>query len=181
MNCRQIAVRTMRESYYRSGRPRTAVSTVFWGDANITSIIIEIERLLTECAEMPVEIELDTMFYNICSRLCGTAANLVNVQLGLDALNRAVIDELVYSHRSSISQRKLYMKWAIHGDRVQFLPPPISTHGRQRALRPSTQDYMVQHNPNGRYYQEFKQRIDARKPYWQYPLFDKVMGKTCEE
>jgi hypothetical protein len=40
---------------------------------------------------------------------------------------------------------------------------------------------MVQHNPNGRYYQEFKQRIDARKPYWQYPLFDKVMGKTCEE
>jgi hypothetical protein len=174
-------VRVMREAYYSSGRPRTAVSTVFWSDENMRYVIGQIESFLTEFAEMPVSIELDTVFFNICCDLCGTASNLVNVQSGLDALNQAVVSDVVYSHQSSIRQRKLFMKWAIHGDRDQFLAPPMDTHGRKRIIRPTTQDYMVQHNPNSRYFQEFQDRINARRPYWQYPLFDKVMGKPCAE
>jgi hypothetical protein len=176
-----LSVPTMREQYYVTGGPRTAVSTVFWSDENMKFVISEINRFLTDFAKFPVSIELDTMFYNTCARLCGTAANLVNVPLALNALNQAVVSDMMNSHMSSIRQRKLFMKWAIHGDRDQFLAPPMDTHGRKRIIRPSTQDYMVQHNPNSRYFQEFQDRVNARKPYWQYPLFNKIMGNPCAE
>lgn len=166
----------MRHSYFSQANYVTDIAKQFWTDANLEHVKKEIERLLTCETEMDVAVVPDFSFYIECSRLCGMCANLEDVERGLQALNRAVVNDLVHLHVSSIKKRKLFLKQVNYNDRLLFLPPPQASNGRQRSVKPSTEAYMVQHNPNGRYNEEFKAQLRNTRPYSQSPLFDVVLG-----
>jgi hypothetical protein len=144
----------------------------------MAQVTAAVAQLLSAQNGMEVVVQPDTLFYETCARICGSAANVVDIDRGLLRLNQLVVSELLYSLTSSTRQRKLFLKWAVHGDRDLFLPPPILTHGRQRIIRPTTEVYQVQHNPNGRYNQEFQQSLANRCKYSQFPMFDRVLGKA---
>jgi hypothetical protein len=168
----------MRAAYFKQAGSVPDVVRYFWTDENLNFVRSEIERLLTRETQMDVVITPDSGFYDVCRHLCGMCANVDDVQRGLDALNKAVVNDLVHVHLSSIKQRKLFFKLAIHGDRELFLPPPQMTNGRRRIIKPSTEAYMVQHNPNGRYNEEFKARLKNMRKSTQFPLFDVVLNNS---
>lgn len=166
----------MRQNYFSQARYVPDVVRYFWTDENLSYVKSEIERLLTRETQMDVAITPDSGFYDVCQNLCGMCANVDDVPRGLKALNEAVVNDLVHIHLSSIKKRKLFFKLAIYGDRDQFLPPPQLTNGRKRIIKPSTEAYMVQHNPNGRYNEEFKTRLKNMRKSTQFPLFDIVLN-----
>ena len=168
----------MRQTYFGQIRSPSNVAKLFWTDSNLQFVRSEVERLLTRESQMDVSITSDAGFYNVCENLCNFTTNLFDVQRGLDALNKAVINDLVYVHLSSIKRRKIFMKQAIYGDRDLYLPPPELTHGRKRIIKPSTEAYMVQHNPNSRYNEEFQTRLKNTRKYSQFPLFDLLTQKS---
>jgi len=169
---------TMRQAYYSDSHYPTVLSLAFWSDANMTHVTHAVGRLLSEETELDVVVQPDTVFYNICAHLCGSSANVLDVQSGLQRLNEVVIKELHYVLSAAVSQRKLFLKWAVHGDRDVYLPPPLPSHGRKRIVRPTSEVYQVQHNPNGRYNQEFQQAMANRCTYSQFPMFDKILDKN---
>jgi hypothetical protein len=169
---------TMRQAYYRDNHYPTVLSLAFWSDANMAHLTREVGRILGQQTEMDVVVQPDTVFYNICARLCAASANVLDVHSGLQVLNDVVAKELVYVLIASVRQRKLFLKWAVHGDRDVFLAPPLQSHGRKRIVRPTSEVYQVQHNPNGRYNQEFQQAMANRCTYSQFPMFDKVLDKN---
>jgi len=170
---------TMRQGYYRDGHYPTVLSVAFWSDANMTYVTQQVGRVLSEQTEMDVVVQPDTVFYNICARLCAASANVLDVQSALQVLNQVVVNDLSYVLMASVRQRKLFLKWAVHGDRDVYLPPPVQTHGRKRIVRPTSEVYQVQHNPNGRYNQEFQQAMASRCTYSQFPMFDKLLDKNA--
>ena len=170
----------MRQTYFGQTRSASNVAKLFWTDANLQFVKSEVERLLTRLSQMDVAIVSDAGFYNVCENKCNFSTNLFDVQRGLDALNTAVINDLVHIHLSSIKQRKIFMKLAVFGDRDWYLPPPEMTHGRRRIIKPSSEAYTVQHNPNGRYNEEFQTRLKNMRKYTQFPLFDILdQGRGC--
>ena len=166
----------MRQTYFAQARYVTGIATQFWTDANLHHVKSETERLLKRETGMDVVITTDGDFYGVCERLCGVCANLDDVARGLEALNRAVVNDLVHLHLSAIRKRKLFMKQVIYRDRDKYLPRPEMTHGRKRIVKPTTGAYMVQHNPNSRYNEEFKANLKNRRMYSQAPLFDAILG-----
>jgi hypothetical protein len=166
----------MRQTYFSQAKHVTDIARHFWTDANLEHVKKETERLLTRETEMDVAIVPDFGFYSECERLCGQCANLEDVALGLHALNRAAVNDLVHLHLSSIKKRQLFMKQVINNDRLLFLPPPQVSNGRKRIIKPSTVAYMVQHNPNGRYNEAFKACLKNTRQYSQAPLFEAVTG-----
>lgn len=172
-----LTFRQMRDSYFNNPRHSGGLAQLFWSDQNLCFVVNELERILTDQAQMVVAVVLDETFFGTCSRLCETSANVADIPTALRALNQAVISDLVGIHMSSIRQRKLFMKQAIFGDRVKFLPPAQMTHGRDRILRPTTEVYTVQHNPNSRYNDEFKDRLKATPQYSQFEMFDRILGR----
>jgi len=169
---------TMRQAYFRERHFPTVLSLTFWSNANMTLITKEVGRVLSEQTEMDVVVQPDTVFFNICARICAGAGNVLDVQSALKMLNEATISQLAYVLMASVQQRKLYLKWAIHGDRDIYLPPPLQTHGRKRIVRPTSEVYQVQHNPNGRYNAEFQQALANKCKYSQFPMFDRVIDKN---
>lgn len=175
--CDTMTFEQMRTVYYQSRNYPTMLSRVFWSDANMAQVVAEVARVLSAQNDMEVVVQTDTLFFETCARICSTAANVVDIDRGLLLLNQAVVSELLYSLMSSTRQRKLFLKWAVHGDRDIYLPPPVLTHGRRRIIRPTSEVYQVQHNPNGRYNQEFQQTLANRCKYTQFTMFDRVLGK----
>jgi hypothetical protein len=134
---------------------------------------------LSEEAQLDVLVATDDDFFLTCKRVVSESANTMDVATAIEVVNSLVLRALEKLHMSAIRQRKLYVKWALYGDRDEYLPPPLLTHGRGRILAPTSEVYTVQHNPNGRYMREFQDRISQRRPYSQFPMFNKVMAVPC--
>ena len=175
--CESFTFRHMRDAYFNNTRHASALAQVFWSDENMRFVVGELEKILTRETQMDVSVVLDLTFYTTCAHLCGTSPNVADIPMALRALNEVVVDSLKRKHMSAIRQRKVFMKQAIFGDRVKFLAPPQSTHGRGRILKPTTEVYSVQHNPNSRYFEEFQARLKAAPQYSQFPMFDKILGR----
>ena len=172
-----LTFRRMRDAYFNDPRHASGLAQVFWSDENLRAVVRELERVLTIETQMDVSVVLDSTFFSTCAQLCGTSPNVADIQTALLALNEVVVRQLVRIHMSAIRQRKIFMKQAIFGDRVAFLPPPQMTHGRDRILKPTTEVYAVQHNPNSRYNEEFQARLRATPQYSQPEMFDKILGR----
>jgi hypothetical protein len=176
--CDVMTFAEMRTAYFRDIHYPTMLSRVFWSDANMNRLTGEVARVLSERAKARVLVQPDLVFYETCARLCGSTANVVDIAGSLLLLNQVVASELIYLLMSATRQRKLFLKWAITGDRDIFLPPPVLTHGRHRIVQPTSEVYQVQHNPNGRYNQEFQQALAGRCKYSQFTMFDKLLDKN---
>lgn len=142
--------------YIRSGYKDNPCIQQFFCISNITRIVKTIDSSLSNQLGFPIRIELDEMFFFSMANIARSMPNVVyNNKNIVEEFSQRLINQQISAHVHEIQRDKLFKKYFLYQDRLKYLDYPISSHGRKRTNRASTNLYYTQ-NPDSRFFADFQ-------------------------
>ena len=146
------------DMYRNYGYTSNSCTNAFWDISNLTRLIQAIDDELSIQSGMLAKITIDNVFFLKVAEHVSLMPNSNDVQATIGFTNAMIVQEIVPLHLRQIKRRKLFLKTFIFQDRSKYMPRPLDTHGRNRVIRPSTEDYYIK-DPDARFNDEFQQRM----------------------